>query len=80
MNKNPNYGIFAIAVAVAIVGGVWVGVPLGTIAVLAIVLACPVMMMFLMRGMHVGDHGVGSDSGHHHPEDRHNPLDPTSHR
>jgi hypothetical protein len=70
MNKNPNYGLFAVAVAVALVGAVWLGVPLGTLAPLAIVLVCPLMMMFMMRGMHDGDHGGGSE--HHHPADRQN--------
>jgi Flp pilus assembly protein TadB len=70
MNKNPNYGLFAVAVAVALVGAVWLGVPLGTLAPLAIVLVCPLMMMFMMRGMHNSDHGGGSE--HHHPADRQN--------
>jgi hypothetical protein len=74
MNKNPNYGLFAIAVAIAIVGAVWLGVPLSTLALLAIVLACPLMMMFMMRGMH------GGSSEHHHLEDRENDHDSTSHR
>lgn len=78
MNKNPNYGLFAVAVAVAFVGAVWLGVPLGTLALLAIVLVCPLMMMFMMRGMHDGDHSGGSK--HRHPEDWGDPHDSTSHR
>ena len=78
MTKNPNYGLFAVAVAIAIVGAVWLGVPVSTLALLAIVLVCPLMMMFMMRGMHGDDHSSGHE--HHHPEDRENPHDSTSHR
>ena len=77
MNKNSNYGLYAVAVAVAIVGVVWLGMPLGTLALLAIVLVCPLMMMFMMRDMHGGDHGGGSER--HSPEDRQNPRDSASH-
>ena len=73
MNKNPNYGLFAVAVAIAVVGALWIGLPLGTLAVLALVLACPLMMIFMMRGMH------GGSNGDHGPEDRENPRDSASH-
>lgn len=76
MNKNPNYGLFAVAVAIAIVGALWLGLPLGTLALLAIVLVCPLMMMFMMRDMHGGGHSGGPQ--HDHPEDRENPHDSTS--
>ena len=77
MNKNPNFGLFAVAVAVAIVGAMWLGVPLETLALLAIVLACPLMMVFMMAGMHGGGHG--DDSQHRHPEEQ-GPHDSTSRR
>ena len=78
MTKNPNYGLFAVAVAIAIVGAVWLGVPVSTLALLGIVLVCPLMMMFMMRGMHGDDHRSGHE--YHQPEDRENPHDSTSHR
>lgn len=47
---------------------VLLGVPFGTVALLAIVVACPLMMLFMMRNM---DHGNSDDrddahAGHHH--------------
>ncbi|MFF7642939.1 DUF2933 domain-containing protein [Streptomyces canus] len=57
MNTNKNYGLYAIAVAIAFVGALVLGMPLGTLALLAIVVACPLMMFFMMRGMHGGGEG-----------------------
>ncbi|MFF1298416.1 MULTISPECIES: DUF2933 domain-containing protein [unclassified Streptomyces] len=70
MNNNRNYGLYAVAVAIAVVGALALGVPLGDLAFLLIVLACPLMMFFMMRGMHGGGmHGRGS--GHDDaPKDR----------
>ena len=79
MRNNRNYGLYAIAVAIAFVGALVLGMPLGSLALLGIVVACPLMMFFMMRGMH-GGHGGGdqhtddSDSlrkhDHHHPGGR----------
>jgi len=52
--------MYAIAVAIAFVGALVLGMPLGSLALLAIVVACPLMMFFMMRGMH-GGHGGGGD-------------------
>ena len=70
MKNNHNYGLYAIAVAIAFVGALVLGMPLGSLALLAIVVACPLMMFFMMRGMHGGGmHGRGS--GHDDaPKDR----------
>ncbi|MGW0137489.1 DUF2933 domain-containing protein [Streptomyces calvus] len=57
MNNNKNYGLYAVALAIAFVGALALGVPLGTLALLAIVAVCPLMMFFMMRGMHGGGHG-----------------------
>jgi hypothetical protein len=62
MGKNINYGLFALAVAVAVVGALWVGVSASTIASMGMVLVCPRMMMLMMRGMHDGGRGHGHDS------------------
>lgn len=52
---------YAIALAALIGVLAWVGVPPNTILVGLLVLACPLMMLFMMRGGH-GD-GHGSDRG-----------------
>ncbi|WP_198359502.1 DUF2933 domain-containing protein [Streptomyces fildesensis] len=71
MKNNRNYGLYAIAVAIAVVGALALGVPLGNLALPLILLACPVMMFFMMRGMNSGDdiqrHGRGPDDT---PKDR----------
>ena len=66
MNTNPNFGLYAVAVAIAVVGALWLGVPVGTLGVLAVALACPLMMLVMMRGMHGGaDHrGSAGDDLH----------------
>ncbi|WP_405652802.1 DUF2933 domain-containing protein [Streptomyces sp. NBC_00019] len=58
MRNNRNYGLYAIALAIAFVGALVLGMPVGSLALLAIVVACPLMMFFMMRGMH-GGHGGG---------------------
>lgn len=47
------------------------GVQAGTLVYLAAVLACPLMMVFMMRGM-MGSHGHGgcNDPHHEHGDDR----------
>ena len=57
MSRNVNFGLYAAAVAIAVVGALWVGVPVGALLLLAVALVCPLMMMFMMHGMHGdGDH------------------------
>lgn len=68
MNRNPNVGMYAVAVVIGVVGALWVGVPVGTLVVLAVALACPLMMMFMMGGKHDGMRG-GDDE--HDRSDRH---------
>jgi hypothetical protein len=51
---SSNWGLFALAAAIAFVGALWAGVPLAGLAPLLIVLACPLMMVFMMKGMHGG--------------------------
>ena len=73
MTRNPNFGLYAVAVAIVMVGALWIGVPAGTLAVVAIALACPLMMIFMMRGMHGGDN-------HRHGSGDHDHNSPTHHR
>ncbi|MBC9725029.1 DUF2933 domain-containing protein [Streptomyces sp. TRM68367] len=55
MNTNKrNYGLYALALAIAFVGALVLGVPVEALVLLAIVAACPLMMFFMMRGMHGG--------------------------
>lgn len=62
--KHRPYGLYAIAVAILIVGLVALGVPASTLLVGALVLACPLMMMFMHGGHgsgHAGHDGSGQD-------------------
>ncbi|MEW2081034.1 hypothetical protein [Streptomyces sp. NPDC005283] len=71
MRNHRNYGLYAIAVSIALVGALALGVPLGTLAFLLILLGCPLRMFFMMRGIHGGDDMQGR--GHDHddpPKDR----------
>ncbi len=53
--KNKNLGLYAVALAIVVVGALWAGVPVGTLALFGLFLACPLMMFFMMRGMHGGN-------------------------
>ncbi|WP_225804017.1 DUF2933 domain-containing protein [Streptomyces sp. NK15101] len=59
--KSNHGGLYAVAVAIAVVGALTLGVPVGTLAILGIALACPLMMFFMMRGTH----DQNTHSGHH---------------
>ena len=56
--KRDQVPLYAIALAGLVVGLVFAGVPVGTLLVVPLVLACPLMMIFMMRGM---DHGGAAD-------------------
>jgi hypothetical protein len=61
MTRNSNHGLYAVAAAVLVVGVVALDVPLGSLATFGLILACPLMMIFMMRSM--GGHGMhGHDS------------------
>jgi len=72
--NSRNYGLYAIAVAVAVVGALWLGMPVGTLALLGLILVCPLMMFFMMRGMPGGD-----DGQQQHRHDRAEGTDPHKH-
>lgn len=81
--KNRNYGLYAIAVAIAVVGALALGVPVSTLGFLAIVLVCPLMMLFMMRGMQGDDghHAAGGDERERTtPQDHTAPQDHTGNR
>ncbi|WP_030843852.1 DUF2933 domain-containing protein [Streptomyces sp. NRRL F-4474] len=73
MNNTRNYGLYAVALAIAFVGALALGVPVGTLALLAVVAACPLMMFFMMRGMH-GMDGMNGRPDDDHPADERDPL------
>ncbi|GAA0467435.1 hypothetical protein Aca07nite_71090 [Actinoplanes capillaceus] len=60
MRRQP-WGLYAIAVAILVVGLIALGVPANTLLFGAFLLACPLMMMFMMGGMH-GGHGGGQSA------------------
>lgn len=62
MKRQQHLPLYAIALAIVIVGLAFVGVPVQTILLGLLVLACPVMMMFMMGG-HGGHGGGGSGQG-----------------
>jgi hypothetical protein len=65
--------MYAIALAVLVVGLVWAGVPAQTLLFAALILVCPLMMLVMMRGMHGGgEHG--------HDDHSHRDHDSTTHR
>ena len=56
--KREQLPLYVVALAILIVGLALAGVPVETLIVLPLVLACPLMMVFMMRGM---DHGTPRD-------------------
>ena len=70
MRRQP-WGLYAVAAAILVVGLVAFGVPANTLLFGAFVLVCPLMMMFMMGGMH-GGHGSADPDAEQHartPED-----------
>jgi hypothetical protein len=67
--KRQQWGLYAVVLAILVVGLVWAGVPASTLLIAALVLVCPVMMFFMMRGMHGND--SGSMSGHNTDHQHH---------
>jgi hypothetical protein len=63
MRRQP-WGLYAIALAILAVGLVALGVPASTLLFAALALACPLMMMFMMGGMHGGRGGTDHDREH----------------
>jgi hypothetical protein len=53
MRRQP-WGLYAIALAILVVGLLALGVPASTLLFAALVLTCPLMMMLMMCGGHGG--------------------------
>jgi hypothetical protein len=60
--KREQRPIYAIAAVVLVVGLIFAGVP----PIFLLLLACPLMMIFMMRGM---DHGGMNHGGRSHDHD-----------
>jgi hypothetical protein len=61
--RREQLPLYAIALAVLVVGLAFAGVPVGILLVLPLILLCPLMMIFMMRGM---NHG-GTNHDHDQP-------------
>lgn len=59
--RRQHLPLYAIATAIVTVGLVAFGLPVSSSFLLAFVLVCPLMMLFMMRGMHGGSGQGGSD-------------------
>lgn len=64
--KRQHLGLYAIALAILIVGLAFAGVPVQTMLFGLLVLACPLMMMFMMGG-HGGRGGADRQEQDHQP-------------
>ncbi|MFI5571356.1 DUF2933 domain-containing protein [Streptomyces sp. NPDC051740] len=54
MRNQRNYGMYALAAAIVVVGALIVGASLESLIWLVLVAACPPMMFFMVKGMHGG--------------------------
>jgi len=68
--KREQLPLYALALAVLVVGLAFAGVPVETLFVAAIVLACPLMMFVMMRGMSHGDDRERREAHHDHDDMR----------
>jgi hypothetical protein len=66
MRRQP-WWLYAVALAILAVGLVALGVPASTLLVGAFVVACPLMMMLMMGGMHSGNTASRPSADHRHP-------------
>jgi len=78
--KRQPWGLYAIALAILVVGLVALGVPASTLLFAAFLLVCPLMMMFMMGGMHGGHGTAGQDREPGGPTSAHDDHEPTAGR
>jgi hypothetical protein len=71
--RSKNLGWYSVALAIVVVGLLWAGLPPASLVWFALVLACPLMMFLMMRGMHGGDNH--DDHGGPPPTDQHDHHD-----
>ncbi len=67
--KRQQWGQYAVALAILIVGSVWAGVPVSSLLIAGLVLVCPLMMLVMMRddpnGRNGGQPIEFPGAGHH---------------
>jgi hypothetical protein len=68
--KRQHFGWYAVAVAAIVIAAVALGVPSSTIFLGLALLACPLMMMFMMGG-----HGGGSGRESNDTQQRNDPAE-----
>jgi hypothetical protein len=78
--KRQSWGLYTIALAILVVGLVALGVPASTLLFAAFLLACPLMMMFMMGGMHGGHGTAGQDREPGGPTSERDDHEPTAGR
>jgi hypothetical protein len=66
--KTQNAPLYAVAAAILVVGLAFAGVPVTTLLIGLVVLACPLSMLFMMSGMCGGNDESGHQTGR--PEDK----------
>ena len=61
-----HVGLLVLGAVVVVVGALAFGIPTSYLWIIAVLAICPLMMMFMMRGMHGGGDGAGHsrDAGH----------------
>lgn len=84
--KRQQWGVYAIALAVLLVGLIALGVPASTLLIGAFLLACPLMMLFMHSGSDHGSHDQHADRPaaspevhDHHDHDHHDHQDHHDH-
>ena len=70
MNKHAGHRPFAVAAALLVIGALAWDVPVGYVLFIGLILACPLMMIFMMRGMGAGDQGNGGQGVDAHRADQ----------
>lgn len=64
--RRQHLPLYVIALAIVVVGLAFAGVPMSTLLFGLLVLACPLMMMFMMGGTHGGGGTPSADQDHDH--------------
>jgi hypothetical protein len=73
--RSKNLGWYAVALAIVVVALLWAGLPPASLIWFGFALSCPLMMFFMMRGMHGGDSHNGHSAPQHTDQpDRHDSL------
>jgi hypothetical protein len=68
--KRANLPLYAVALSILVVGLAFAGVPISTLLLGLVVLACPLMMMFMMGGGHGGSDQHTNGSAAHDDRDQ----------